>query len=45
MRIKRRVNLQYSKVDTWTVAQLGSFYGEHRNQFLVHASRILKDKV
>jgi len=27
----------------WTVAELGVFYTEHRNELVAHASRILKD--
>jgi RNA polymerase sigma factor (sigma-70 family) len=29
----------------WTVAELGSFYTEHRSELIAHASRILKDGV
>ena len=29
--------------DSWTVAQLGAFYTEHRTELQAHASRILKD--
>jgi len=27
----------------WTVAELGSFYTEHRSELIAHASRVLKD--
>ena len=28
---------------TWTVAELGAFYTEHRSELLAHANRVLKD--
>ncbi len=28
---------------TWTVAELGAFYAEHRSELLSHANRVLKD--
>ena len=28
---------------TWTVAELGAFYTEHRSELLTHANRVLKD--
>ena len=32
-----------SGLSSWTVSELGSFYEEHRSQFVLHANRILKD--
>jgi len=30
---------------SWTVAELGAFYTEHRSELLAHASRVLKDSI
>jgi len=45
MRARLGMNSKSSGVDAWTLAQLGSFYGEHRTEFLAHASRIMKDSL
>ena len=41
MAIKKKAQEQGPRV--WTVAELGSFYTEHRSELLAHANRVLKD--
>ena len=41
MAIKKKAQVQGPRV--WTVAELGTFYTEHRSELLAHANRVLKD--